>query len=197
MLVNSFYYGTIVQLVPRKEADRLLQQGEGLAHSATDFRLPQAMAGTPYGVFQSGLISPLNVLCNAPPYGKLSAVDMRTRKVLWSRPIGTAQDSGPFGISTGLPIPMGMPGWGGMVTTRSGITFTGYVKEKAFRAFDTVTGKELWKARIPASANGNPMTYTSPASGRQFVVAAAGGHVLLQSLPLSDTIVAFALPKQK
>ena len=83
-----------------------------------------------------------------------------------------------------------------MVTTRSGLTFTGYVKEKAFRAFDSVTGKELWRARIPASANGNPMTYISPASGRQFVVAAAGGHVMLQSLPLSDTIVAFALPKK-
>jgi quinoprotein glucose dehydrogenase/quinate dehydrogenase (quinone) len=196
MVVNSFYYGTIAQLVGRKEADRLLANNKSQSHAATDFRLPQAMLGTPYGVFQSGLISPLNVLCNAPPFGKLSAIDMRTRRVLWSRPIGTAQDSGPFGVSLGLAIPMGMPGWGGMVTTRSGITFTGYVKEKAFRAFDTVTGKELWKARIPASANGNPMTYVSPVSGRQFVVAAAGGHVMLQSLPLSDTIVAFALPKK-
>ncbi|MES2492047.1 MAG: membrane-bound PQQ-dependent dehydrogenase, glucose/quinate/shikimate family [Pseudomonadota bacterium] len=197
MLVNSFYYGTIAQLVPRAETDRLLRNAKSQAHSATNFDVPQAMLGTPYGVRQSGLISPFNVLCNAPPFGKLSAIDMRTRKLLWSRPIGTAQDSGPFGLSVGLPIPMGMPGWGGMVTTRSGITFTGYVKEKAFRAFDTVTGKELWKARIPASANGNPMTYTSPASGRQFVVAAAGGHVMLQSLPLSDTIVAFALPKTR
>ena len=196
MLVNSFYYGTIAQLVGRKEADRLLNNAKSTSHSATNFNLPQAMLGTPYGVFLSGLISPLNVLCNAPPFGKLSAIDMRTRKLMWSRPIGTAQDSGPFGLSLGVPIPMGMPGWGGMVTTRSGITFTGYVKEKAFRAFDSVTGKELWRARIPASANGNPMTYVSPTSGRQFVVAAAGGHVMLQSLPLSDTIVAFALPKK-
>lgn len=195
MVVNSFYYGTVVQLVPRAKADAMIANHKGGSHS-TDFSVPLPQAGTPYGVFQSGLISPLNVLCNAPPFGRLSAIDMRTRKLLWTRPIGTAQDSGPFGLELGLPLPMGMPGWGGQLTTRSGLTFIGYVKERAFRAFDTATGKELWKSRLPASANANPMTYVSPASGRQFVVVAAGGHVMLQSLPLSDTIVAFALPEQ-
>jgi glucose dehydrogenase len=48
--------------------------------------------------------------------------------------------------------------------------------------------------RLPASAHANPMTYVSPKSGRQFVLVAAGGHMMLQS-PLSDTFVAFALPK--
>ena len=194
MLVNSFYYPTVVQLIPRAKADALIasHKGGGGSHS-TDFTIPQPQAGTPFGVLQSGLISPLNVLCNAPPYGKLSAIDMRARKLLWSRPIGTTQDSGPFGLKLGVPIPMGMPGWGGQLATRSGLTFIGYVKEHAFRAFDTVTGKELWRARLPASANANPMTYVSPKSGRQFVVVAAGGHVMLQSFPLNDSIVAFAL----
>jgi glucose dehydrogenase len=41
------------------------------------------------------------------------------------------------------------------------------------------------------------MTYVSPKSGRQFVVVAAGGHTNLQSLPLSDSFVAFALPEKK
>ena len=190
MIVNSLYYGTIAQMVPRGETDRLRASAKGMH----DFDLPLPMAGTPYGIRLSGLLSPLNVPCQAPPFGTLHAVDLKTRKLLWSRPFGTAQDSGPLGLAMGLPLPMGMQNFGGAMTTRSGLTFIGSVKERALRAFDTASGRELWKARLPASANANPMTYTSPTSGRQFVVVAAGGHVNLQSMPLSDTFVAFALP---
>jgi quinoprotein glucose dehydrogenase len=193
MIVNSLYYGTIAQLVPRAETDRLHAGAKGMH----DWTLPLPMKGTPYGVRLSGLLSPLNVPCQAPPFGTLHGVDLKTRKLLWSRPFGTAQDSGPLGIAMGLPLPMGMQNFGGAMTTRSGLTFIGSVKERAFRAFDTASGKELWKARLPASANANPMTYLGPKSGRQFVVVAAGGHVNLQSTPLSDTFVAFALPEAK
>ena len=193
MIVNSLYYGTIAQMVPRAETDRLHAGAKGMH----DWSLPIPMKGTPYGIRLSGLLSPLNVPCQAPPFGTLHAVDLKTRKLLWSRPFGTAQDSGPLGLAMGLPLPMGMQNFGGAMTTRSGLTFIGSVKERALRAFDTATGRELWKARLPASANANPMTYTSPASGRQFIVVAAGGHVNLQSTPLSDTFVAFALPKAR
>lgn len=193
MIVNSFYYGTVAQMVTRAETDRLHANAKGMH----DWTLPLPMAGTPYGIRMSGLLSPLNVPCQAPPFGTLHGVDLKTRKLLWSRPFGTAQDSGPLGIAMGLPLPMGMQNFGGAMTTRSGLTFIGSVKERAFRAFDTATGRELWKARLPASANANPMTYTGPRSGRQFVVVAAGGHVNLQSMPLSDTFVAFALPETR
>jgi quinoprotein glucose dehydrogenase/quinate dehydrogenase (quinone) len=193
MIVNSLYYGTIARMVPRAETDRLRANSKGMH----DWTLPLPMAGTPYGIRLSGLLSPLNVPCQAPPFGTLHGVDLKTRKLLWSRPFGTAQDSGPLGIAMGLPLPMGMQNFGGAMTTRSGLTFIGSVKERAFRAFDTATGRELWKARLPASANANPMTYTGPRSGRQFVVVAAGGHINLQSTPLSDTFVAFALPENR
>lgn len=39
----------------------------------------------------------------------------------------------------------------------------------------------------------SPMTYTSPRSGRQFVVIAAGGNKALKT-KLANKIVAFALP---
>ncbi|WP_068076750.1 membrane-bound PQQ-dependent dehydrogenase, glucose/quinate/shikimate family [Novosphingobium lentum] len=191
MIVNTLYYGTIAQMVPRAETDRLHAHAKGMH----DWSLPLPMKGTPYGIRLSGLLSPLDIPCHAPPFGTLHGIDLKTRKLLWSRPFGTTQDSGPLGFSLGLPLPMGMHNFGGAMTTRSGLTFIGSVKEHAFRAFDTATGKELWKARLPASANANPMTYTSPASGRQFVVVAAGGHVNLQSMPLSDTFVAYALPR--
>jgi quinoprotein glucose dehydrogenase len=194
MIVNSLYYVGTAQMVTRAETDRLHAAAKGGMHN---WNLPMVMAGTPYGIRLNGMLSPLNVPCNAPPYGKLSAIDLKTNTLVWSRPVGTTQDSGPLGFKSHLPIPMGMHNFGGAMTTRSGLTFIGSFKEAAFRAFNTSTGKEVWKARLPAGAHANPMTYVSPKSGRQFVVVAAGGHTNLQSLPLSDSFVAFALPEKK
>ena len=41
------------------------------------------------------------------------------------------------------------------------------------RAFDLPTGKELWKARLPAGGQATPMTYVSVKTGKQYVVIAA------------------------
>lgn len=191
MLVNAIHYGTIAQLVPRAETDRRLSKGAG-AHM---YGLPQPQKGAPYGILLSGLVSPLNVPCNEPPFGTLSAVDLRTRKLLWTRSIGSARDSGPLGIGSRLPFRMGMPMFGGSLVTKSGLVFIGATQERAFRAFDTSAGHELWRASLPAGGQANPMTYISRKSGRQFVVIAAGGHVMLQS-PLGDAIIAYALPRE-
>jgi quinoprotein glucose dehydrogenase len=60
------------------------------------------------------------------------------------------------------------------------------------RAFDVETGKELWKAQLPASGNATPMTYSL--KGRQYVVIGAGGHPKITEETLSDALVAFSLP---
>ena len=190
MIVNAMYYGTIAQLVPRAETDRLLNKPKGYSH---DFALPQPQLGTPYGARLTGLVSPLAVPCNEPPFGTLHAIDLTTRKLLWSRPFGMTRDTGPLDIPSRLPLPMGMPNFGGSMTTASGLTFIGATQDTTFRAFDTATGKLLWQSRLPAGGQANPMTYVSPKSGRQFVLIAAGGHVLSRS-PLGDAVVAYALP---
>ena len=192
MIVNQMNYITTAQLVPRAETDRLLDQQKVYQHS---FAVPLRQAGTPYGILMGGLISPLDIPCNAPPYGTISAIDLDTRKLRWSRPFGSARDTGPFNIPTGLPIPMGMPNFGGSMTTASGLTFIGATQDKTFRAFETSSGKLLWEHRLPAGGQANPMTYISPKTGRQFVVIAAGGHRMLRS-PAGDAVVAFALPKK-
>lgn len=61
------------------------------------------------------------------------------------------------------------------------------------RAFDTDTGKELFKAHLPAGGRATPMTYM--AGGRQFVVVAAGGHDTMKTTR-GDYLVAYALPKK-
>ena len=60
------------------------------------------------------------------------------------------------------------------------------------RAFDVETGRELWKAELPAGGQATPMTYRAP-SGRQFVVVAAGGGKSPQGGP-GGMYVAYALP---
>jgi quinoprotein glucose dehydrogenase len=78
--------------------------------------------------------------------------------------------------------------------TAGGVAFMGSALDYYLRAYDTETGKVLWKARLPAGGQATPMSYWSAASGRQFVVIAAGGHGTLGT-KAGDAIVAFALPK--
>ena len=199
MIVNSLYYASLVKLIPRAEADRQIAASAkaGTSHDIALAAAPLPMSGTPYGAKVRGFTSPLGTLCHAPPYGKISSIDMDTQKLLWDRPVGTTRDSGPLGLEVGLPIRMGMPGFGGSMITRSGLIFFGAQKERTFRAFDTATGKVLWSDRMPASGNANPMTYVGPKSGRQFVVVAASGHVTSQSMPLGRTFRAYALPEKE
>lgn len=98
------------------------------------------------------------------------------------------------GIKAGLPIPLGMPTLGGPMTTASGLVFYAGTQDYYLRANDVHTGKELWKGRLPVGAQAAPMTYVSPASGRQFVVVAAGGS--RQSPDRGDYVVAYTLPKK-
>ncbi len=190
MIVNSMQYGSVIRLVPRAETDRMLAQAANYSHS---FALPQPQAGTPYGVQLEGFESPLLAPCNKPPYGTIHAIDLKTRRLLWSRPFGSVRDTGPFNIPVGLPLDMGMPNFGGSLITASGLVFIGASHDKTFRAFDINSGKNLWQARLPAGGQANPMSYRSPRTGRQYVVIAAGGHKLLRA-SAGDAIVAFALP---
>ena len=50
-------------------------------------------------------LSPLGVPCQAPPFGTLTAVDLKTHQLVWQLPVGTVEDTGPMGIRMGLPLP--------------------------------------------------------------------------------------------
>jgi len=151
------------------------------------------MLNTPYGAYGTPFLSPLGVPCTTPPWGFIGAVDLSTGKLIWSKPLGSARDTGPLGIPSMLPITIGTPLTGGSVTTRGGLIFVGAAAENTLRALDVRTGRELWQARLPGGANASPVTYISPRSGRQFVVIAAGGNKALKT-KLANKIVAFALP---
>lgn len=194
MIANSTRFPVTIKLIPRSEADRLgikpvdpAAQPKGDAHFYTI-----AQGGTPYAVEVLPFLSPLGVPCLQPPYGMISAVDLATRKLLWTKPFGSTRESGPMGLRSHLPLPMGVPQHGGAMTTAGGVTFIGASQDGRFRAFSTETGRLLWEVALPAGGNAVPMTYQGR-SGEQFVVIAAGGSRPLRS-KLGDYVIAYKLP---
>ena len=57
---------------------------------------------------------------------------------------------------------------------------------------DKATGKLLWEATLPFSANATPITYT--VAGKQYVVIYASGGKDKRGTPTGGVYVAFALP---
>ncbi|WP_394836502.1 pyrroloquinoline quinone-dependent dehydrogenase [Pendulispora rubella] len=174
--VNRF--GNVVRLIPRSEPNAPLP-GEVI----------QEQLGTPYKVGRRLLSHPTTRLpCTKPPWGQLVAVDVATGTIRWEVPVGR------FPGTEQLP---GSETWGsftlgGPIVTDGGLAFIGATQDDSIRAFDTDSGRELWKHALPAGGQATPMTYRSP-KGRQFVVIAAGGSIGL-GRPAADHLVAFALP---
>ena len=169
---------TIVKLVPRAQFD---------PENPTDNLSWSRMSGTPYIMQRDPFLSALGLPCTQPPWGKLVAMDLKSRKIAWQRPLGTIADLAP------APVPnfeWGIPGMGGPLITKTGIVFIGAAAESQFRAFNMSDGELLWQAELPRPGNASPMTYQH--EGRQYVVIAAGGHGQLIDNP-SDFLVSFAL----
>jgi quinoprotein glucose dehydrogenase len=147
------------------------------AHGMTDFEYTN-MRGTPYLMRRRLILGPTGLPCIPPPFASLVAVNLTTGDIAWNVPLGTMG---------GFP---GSPNLGGAIVTAGGLVFIGATLDRAIRAFDSETGREVWKAALPAGARATPMTYE--AGGRQFVVIAAGGG---GPFGAGDAIIAFALPK--
>jgi len=186
LIVNDTRVAIWNRMIARAAYDEKTLSGGGHEGNA-----PQA--GTPWGIEQGRFLSPLGIPCQQPPYGTISAIDLATRTVTWSTPLGTTEQTGPLGIATHLPMPIGMPTRGGPITTSSGLVFIAASQDFYLRALDVRTGKELWKGRLPVGAEATPMTYVSPRTGRQYVVISAGGNSA--TTQKGDYVVAYSLPR--
>lgn len=151
-------------------------------------------AGLPYGQdVNTGWVSNIGVICKQPPFGMIKAIDLASGKTLWDRPLGTAERNGPWGLHSMLPLQIGLPNNGGVLTTQSGLAFVGATTDDYLRAIDVKTGKTLWKDELPAGGQATPMTYE--VNGQQFLVIMAGGHHGMMT-PEGDEVIAYALPKK-
>lgn len=189
MFVNDMRLGLWVQMVPQQQGGALSDGGE--APNTGMGQVP--LGGTPYAVVKNRFLSVLGVPCQKPPFGTLTAVDLKTRSIAWQVPVGTVKETGPLGIRMGLPLPVGLPTLGSTLVTQGGLVFLAGTQDFYLRAWDAATGRELWKAPLPVGSQGGPMTYVSPKSGRQYVLISAGGA--RQSMQRGDYLIAYALPQ--
>ncbi len=110
---------------------------------------------------------------DAPRWGVLSAIDLKTGKMRWQR-------------KTADPLV------GGVLVTAGGVVFSGEGNGN-FSAFDADNGDPLWSDRLDAGVNAPPVTYSI--DGVQYIAVAAGGNQLF-GFRQGDTLQVYALPKQ-
>ena len=104
-------------------------------------------------------------------WGRLVAVNIDTGKVAWG-------------------VKMPQPLIGGVLATAGNLVFNGEANGW-FKAFDAISGKELWKYNCGAGVNAPAVSYT--VGGRQYVAVAAGGNGQIDA-KRGNSVFAFALP---
>jgi quinoprotein glucose dehydrogenase len=146
--------------------------------------------GGKYGVIMGPFLSPIGLPCQAPPWGYVAGVDLRTGKIAWKHKNGTIQDAAPLPI----PLKIGVPGIGGPIITAGGVAFLSATIDNYLRAYNVTTGEQIWEQRLPAGGQATPMTYMQ--NGRQYVVHVAGGHGSVGT-KAGDYVIAYALPRNQ
>jgi quinoprotein glucose dehydrogenase len=131
-----------------------------------------------------------NMMCQQPPWGQLTAVNVNTGEFAWRSVLGVTDSLPPEKQKTGRP------GNGGSIATAGGLVFVGATDDSRFRAFDARTGQELWTVKLGAAAHAVPSTYLGK-DGRQYVVITSTGGGFLEAPVTDDSITAFALPGSK
>jgi quinoprotein glucose dehydrogenase len=181
LFANTNNLPALVRLIPRAEfaATRTRENGEY-----------GPLVGTPFVLFRRYFQAPSGLPCSRPPWGSLVAVDIGSGTIRWQVPLGSMASFAP-GV-TG--VPPGSVSLGGPIVTAGGLVFIAGTIDPYLRAFDSESGKELWKGALPASGHATPMTYAVSTTGKQYVVIAAGGHPKIPEEPVGDALVAFALP---
>lgn len=128
-----------------------------------------------------------------PPYGRITAYDMRRGEIVWQVANGDGPRDHPAIRDLNLP-PLGNPGRAAPLLTRT-LLFVGEgspvmivrnriqpgqpletapsYAEPYFRAYDKATGEVLAQVQLPAGTTGAPMTYMH--ERKQYIVVAVGG----------------------
>lgn len=183
------------RLVPRAEADAKgwAPHGDPRAEAGGAEGEGDPQVGVPYAIDVNAgwRMGSTGMLCKQPPYGGIRAIDIRTGRTVWDRPLGTARKNGPFGIPSMLPLDIGTPNNGGSVVTAGGLIFIAATTDDLIRAIDIETGETVWSDVLPAGGQAGPMVYEQ--AGRQYLVLMTGGHHFMET-PAGDHVIAWALP---
>jgi quinoprotein glucose dehydrogenase len=204
LYVNSQRISSVLGLVPQKDPKNDLAYvagnvgtatGRGVGPAPADGAKPDPLliggAGGP-----GGGVTVRGLPIMKPPYGSISAIDLRKGEVIWQVAHGeTPEFVRDHPDLRGVTLPRtGRPGIVGSLTTKTllisgeagfGPTPSG-ARGAMLRAYDKATGKEVGAVYMPAPQTGTPMTYM--VNGRQYIVVAVSGT------GYSGELIAFRLP---
>ena len=85
-------------------------------------------------------------------YGRIAALNLETRKVVWTERQRAPQTTG-------------------VLATAGGVILAGAL-DRTVKAYDDATGKELWKIRLNDVPSSSPISYT--ANGKQYIAVVVG-----------------------
>jgi quinoprotein glucose dehydrogenase len=132
-----------------------------------------------------------------PPYGTISAIDMREGEILWQIPHGETPDnvrnsealSSIVSPRTGQSATVGTLVTSALVIAGEAQRTTTQTGESGamLRAYDKLTGNEVGAVYLPAPQSGSPMTYIL--NGSQYLVIAVSDN------RYSGELIAFKLPR--
>jgi alcohol dehydrogenase (cytochrome c) len=112
--------------------------------------------------------------------GFMAAIDPMTGKHVWD-------------------VPLKIPQWAGVLATGGGLLFTGSLTGE-FLAYDSDSGKQVWKFQTGSGISGIPITwqkdgkqYVTVTSGAASIYAGAGGDPALPAVPAGGAVWTFAL----
>jgi quinoprotein glucose dehydrogenase len=118
-----------------------------------------------------------------PPYGRITAIDMKTGEHLWQVANGSGPRDHPLLAGLDLP-PLGVASRPAALVTRSLLfladgsdLFGGTARDPSgthFRAYDKATGGVVWEVDLGTGATGGPMSYMY--RGKQYIVIATGSR---------------------
>jgi quinoprotein glucose dehydrogenase len=133
-----------------------------------------------------------------PPYGRITAIDLKTGALAWQVAHGETPDNiRNHPALKGVTIPRtGRQGRIGTLVTKSLViageggvfTLPDGRRGAMLRAYDKATGKDAGAVYMPAGQTGSPMTYML--GGRQYIVVAIGGQ------GFTGELIAYRLPME-
>ncbi|HEY6345232.1 MAG TPA: PQQ-binding-like beta-propeller repeat protein [Bryobacteraceae bacterium] len=149
----------------------------------TDMNYVQGRAGDDDGGGFIGGITVQGLPIVKPPYGRLTAIDLKKGEILWQIAHGdTPDDVRNNPALKGLNVPRtGRPTHAGQLVTKTLLiagergfnTEPNGQRGAMLRAYDKATGKDAGAVYMPAPQSGSPMTYML--NGKQYIVLAISG----------------------
>jgi len=173
---------SVIQLVPGEES---IQPSPSCAPE------PRCASTATYvSMGPGGIRGPQGLPLLKPPYGAITAIDLKTGEHLWRIPNGdTPEEIRNHPALEGVDLPItGKDTHANILTTRSLLFYgEGRGGDPWLHAVDKMTGEEIARIELPATTNTAPMTYMQ--DGVQYIIVSVAGS------DVPAELVALRLPR--